>query len=645
MSSSWKTTHSYGGNDGDDDNDDNDELEEEESKERLEQQRDCLVYLIDASPPMHVEDADGVSPFKACLNAASAQFRSRIINDHHDKVAIVLYGCASDLDEPSAGRIAQLERLAERRCFLCFKWDGLLSLAIGASSSDPEVGSGASFVLHEAFWVVNTIFSKSARKNDHKRVFLMTNCDRPHESSVELKRLAITRAKDLSANGVVIYLFGLENKGLPFEFDAFYKDNIVFSSDWEEGDEGSASQEEQRYFNASGGLEALTKNVEQKVFKKRTAFRCAMILGEGLEFGIRGYNLVSEVKPSSFTYLVGATNEEAAVQTSYVCKTTSQQLGMSDMDSYYPFGGEKAVFTKEEVAAIKHFGDPGVRLIGFKPLAAILRKPYHNLKHSVFVVPDETAYAGSSSIFIQLLARMHARAKGAICSYIPRKGVSPRVVALLPQMEEYDAVGNVIRPSGFHLIHIPFNDDLRKIDNVPEFDISEKLPVLEPAVKVFSEIIDKTTIKNFSIFNYQNPALQKHYANLQAVALKRDAADEVEDATEPNTAAIMRRIAKYVPKLREVLPEPEEPAAPVKTASKRKPAVTADAAPAAKKPKAGVGDDGRVDEDAVKGAWKAGTLQKLTVPILTAFLKQNGVLPEKRKDGLVAQVEAHFSSD
>ncbi|KAJ3143092.1 X-ray repair cross-complementing protein 6 [Physocladia obscura] len=667
MSSSWQTTYGdYGdGNDGDE----NDEADEE-TREQLDQRRDCLVYLIDASsamtttPPLVEASLEWntelpETPFRACVAAAAAQFRNRIINDHHDRVAVVLFGCVKpnnplafagihvlqDLDEPSASRIQQLERLA------------------GPSSNifDTEIGSADSFVLHEAFWVVNTIFSKGAKKNDHKRVFLMTNTSYPHYDNLELQRLAITRAKDLSANGAIIYLFGLENANENFEFDKFYKDNIVVSAENSANDVVTSSfdsnatdtvdnqDEEMRYFNASGGgLEALTKRVEQKVFKKRTYFRCPMILGDGLEFGIRGYNLISEVKPSSYTYLVGATNEEAAVQTSYVCKTTSEQLGASDMDSYYLFGGGKAVFTKEEIAEIKHFGNPGLRLIGFKPLETILRKPYYNMKHSVFVVPDETTYTGSSSIFIQFLARIHAKDKAVICSFLPRKGSSPRVVALLPQMEEYDIHGNVIKPSGFHLIHVPFNDDLRKPD-APAFDINKKLSILEPAIKAFGDVIDKTTIKNFSVFNYQNPSLQKHYANLQAVALKKDAAEEVIDSTEPNNAAIMRRIAKFVPIVYDLLPEEEEekpnPVVPKRKAAK----VSNDddegggssSNSAAKKSK--TSSNAEVSEELVKDAYTNATLNKLTVVVLTAFLRQKGVPAAKKKGDLVAQVEAFFN--
>lgn len=68
--------------------------------------------------------------------------------------------------------------------------------------------------------------------------------------------------------------------------------------------------------------------------------------------------------------------------------------------------------------------------------------------------------------------------------------------------------------------------------------------------------------------------LQKHYANLQALALDQDAPEEVVDETEPDAEEIDKRLgAALIERFREVmsLPAPSDLAAPVKTpATKRK---------------------------------------------------------------------------
>ena len=83
------------------------------------------------------------------------------------------------------------------------------------------------------------------------------------------------------------------------------------------------------------------------------------------------------------------------------------------MDSYYLFGGEKAVFKNEEMAEVKSLGEPGLRLIGFKPREAIDRKLYYTTKHSSFIFPDEEVWYCTAyyfSYYIWFRASLEARA-------------------------------------------------------------------------------------------------------------------------------------------------------------------------------------------------------------------------------------------
>lgn len=50
---------------------------------------------------------------------------------------------------------------------------------------------------------------------------------------------------------------------------------------------------------------------------------------------------------------------------------------------------------------MKSIEQPGITLIGFKPKNLI--KPYHNLKSSYFLYPDEEHVAGSSQLFDGLI--------------------------------------------------------------------------------------------------------------------------------------------------------------------------------------------------------------------------------------------------
>jgi ATP-dependent DNA helicase 2 subunit 1 len=57
--------------------------------------------------------------------------------------------------------------------------------------------------------------------------------------------------------------------------------------------------------------------------------------------------------------------------------------------------------TKADMNKIKGLKSPGMSLIGFKPKKLI--KPYHNLRSSYFLYPDDAHISGSSQFFDALI--------------------------------------------------------------------------------------------------------------------------------------------------------------------------------------------------------------------------------------------------
>ena len=68
--------------------------------------------------------------------------------------------------------------------------------------------------------------------------------------------------------------------------------------------------------------------------------------------------------------------------------------------------------TQEEIRAIKKFDKVGMTLMGFKPKSYL--KYYHNVKHSMFVFPDEKKVVGSSQVADALIKEMSRKEKIAI---------------------------------------------------------------------------------------------------------------------------------------------------------------------------------------------------------------------------------------
>jgi ATP-dependent DNA helicase 2 subunit 1 len=74
--------------------------------------------------------------------------------------------------------------------------------------------------------------------------------------------------------------------------------------------------------------------------------------------------------------------------TKWVCNDTGALLMKEQIAHYYPYGGERIRFSKEELQDIKTIDKPGLRLMGFKPRSAL--KSYYNIKSASFIYPDES---------------------------------------------------------------------------------------------------------------------------------------------------------------------------------------------------------------------------------------------------------------
>eukprot|EP01126_Amoeba_proteus_P062495 TRINITY_DN8508_c0_g1_i6.p1 TRINITY_DN8508_c0_g1~~TRINITY_DN8508_c0_g1_i6.p1 ORF type:complete len:284 (-),score=66.18 TRINITY_DN8508_c0_g1_i6:86-937(-) len=273
--------------------------------------------------------------------------------------------------------------------------------------------------------------------------------------------------------------------------------------------------------------------------------------------------------------------------------------------------------------------------MGFKPRKSL--KDYHNIKHSSFLYPDEGNVSGSTMVFASLLDRMLAMDMIAIVS-ISRSISRLYFAALLPQKEVLDDDGAQIEPPGFHVIFLPFADDLRDIA-VPEMPKSTKEHV------TLAKAVVKTLRINFDSNNFENPSLQKHYASLQAIALDRETEEEIVDYVKPDEEGMLQFSDILQSFSNAVFPKGYF-IDPKKTPKKR----------------TREDDDGTTDERAVKRRkvttsrtfdqidWKEemtlGTLHKLKVEELRSYCKHFGLSCGKtKKDALLQLVVNHLQQD
>ncbi|KAG9338851.1 hypothetical protein JZ751_025291 [Albula glossodonta] len=179
-----------------------------------------------------------------------------------------------------------------------------------------------------------------------------------------------------------------------------------------------------------------------------------------------------------------------------------------------------------------------------------------------------------SCVITALLRRCSERGVFAVCKYTPRRNTPPRFVALVPQREELDSAQT------------------------------------------------------------QNPVLQQHFRNLEALALDLTEPEPIEDLTKPKVEVMDQRLGPLVQEFKDlVYPADYNPEG--KTAVKRKPE---GGGGAEKKPKV------ELPEAELRAHIANGTLGKLTVPVLKDACKQFGVRTTgTKKQELIDALTVQFS--
>ncbi|XP_036390569.1 X-ray repair cross-complementing protein 6 [Megalops cyprinoides] len=578
-----------------------DEVEEEEGEESgvdyKYSGRDSLVFLVDASKEMFIKGEDGeTTNFDMTMQCIRSVYTSKIISSDRDLVALVFYGTEHsknpkssfkhvyvyhDLDSPGATRVQEVDRLRGEK---------------GAKLAAETLGSDETS-LGEALWCCSNLYSDIKLRLSHKRLMIFTCRDNPHDGDGTRDRQARTKAADLKETGVIIDLMHLQKPG-GFDVSLFFCD--IMSPP--EGDDELGLQLE-----PSGKLEDLQKRVRAKEMKKRAQSRLTLSLGDGMNVAVGLYVMARTATKPPPIRLYRDTNEPVRTKTRLYHTDTGSLLLPSDTKRSQVYGNRQIVLEKDEMDELKKFDSPGLVLVGFKSMERL--KLHHHIRPSLFVFPEEDQVTGSSCVITALLRRCSERGVFAVCKYTPRRNTPPRFVALVPQREELDSVQVQITPPGFHLIFLPYADDVRTLDT-PQFPTAS-----HTQVDKMKEIVHKLRFK-YRSDAFENPVLQQHYRNLEALALNLNETEPIEDFTKPKVEMMDERLGSLVQEFKDlVYPADYNPEG--KTAIKRKPAEGGGGAE--KKPKV------EMSEAELQAHVKNGTLGKLTVPMLKDACKQFGV--------------------
>ncbi|KAK1219462.1 ATP-dependent DNA helicase II subunit 1 [Marasmius sp. AFHP31] len=619
---------------------DDEEDEELQDTSFLESKKDVILFCIDCSPSMQelYEDPvyEGVQTCHlfAALDAAVQIQKKKIITGPNDSVGILLFNTTRRSDAPR-GQGSEIKRgtfLFQPISPLGAPMIQELMILLESAREDPEELRNTAppmedkrVAMGDVFTSCNWVMRDGAPKTASKRVFLITDEDHPHAGpgSKQLVTSARTTLTDLTQAGVTVEPFFISTEDKPFDVSKFYSLVLQPTSLAEDEDDMDNPSVLPESISISR-IEDLLAQMRFHEVPKRAQFSIPFELGKNFSIGVKGYGLVTQQTKGTYKYFVdlGDRMEVAVVKTKQVDEVRlkfpiptpiptppqDREAEVTRTEMVYGMGlgvpsggkggdeeeeddslaatrtvetGKRPFYTAEEVRDFRTLGmNPVIKLLGFKDRTELAFED--NIKHSVFIYPDEMAYAGSKRTFSALLKSMVKKDKIGLVLALTRRNSSPTFCALLAQEEKIEE-GGWTEPAGFHLIPLPFADDIR------------------------SAPIDKGEI-----------ALAFHNAQLQATAFNEQFDPEsFEDLTIPKYEMVHKRAGKLMKAWKDALmDDPSASKVVAVTGSKRK-------------------ADTSVDEAEIRSKHAAGQVAKLRVDQLKEFLKSKGQSTQGLKADLV----------
>jgi len=610
--------------------------------------------------PTKTEDkkADRDSATAAALKCAYRLMQQRIISNPTDMMGILLFGTEqsrfqgdeedskslayphcyllTDLDVPAAADVKRLRTLVE---------DEEKSKKLLVPSADPVS-------MANVLFCANQIFTTRAPNFSSRRLFLVTDNDNPHAQDKALRSAAAVRAKDLYDLGVIIELFPISRPGHGFDRTLFY-DDIVYRALPSDPEAPAPIASAAKASSTGAGislLESLLSSINSKAAPKRAAFSLPFEIGPGLRIGVKGFVMIKRQEPvrSCYIWTGGEKMQVATGSTTQIAEDTARTVEKSEIRKAFKFGGETISFSEDEIKAIRYFGDPIIRIIGFKPMDSLpiwasLRPPY-------FMYPSETDFIGSTRVFSALQQKLLQSQKFALCWFIARRNATPVLAAVYAGAEKLGDDGEQEMPPGLWIHPLPCADDIRQnpetvLVRAPD-SLIDQMRIIIQQLQLPKGIYDPK--------KYPNPWLQWFYRVLQSLALEEDVPENAEDKTIPRYRQIAKRVGQYVIEWGQELEaqfqawlSTEGRRNRVATEPSKKRSGDGASSQATKKMKTSQGTAAPMSSDVIsdedmKKYWEQSKLSKLTAAMLSDWLRRKKMSASGKKQELIDRIEGFF---
>ncbi|XP_050258935.1 ATP-dependent DNA helicase 2 subunit KU70 isoform X3 [Quercus robur] len=467
---------------------DNEFYREKESTKAL------LVYLVDASPKMFSTscpsgDQKDETHFQIAVSCISQSLKTQIINRSYDEVAICFFNTREkknlqELNGVFIFNVAEREYLDRPTARLIKEFDCIEERFMKEIGSQNGIISGTrENSLYNALWVAQALLRKGSAKTADKRMLLFTNEDDPFgnikgATKIDMTRTTLQRAKDAQDLGISIELLPLSQPDEEFNVSLFFADLIGL-----EGDDLA------QFLPLVGEkLEDMKDQLRKRMFTKRIVRKIAFSIANGLSIELNTYALIRPTIPGAITWLDSVSNCPLKAERSFICSDTGA-LVQEPLKRYQPYK---------------------------KKCSVVL----------AFSLPCTDRCYGSSDL------QLHFTAVLLILNWLPL--LLNLTNFLKNSQKEIISHGGQVEPPGMHMIYLPYSEDIRHVEELYSDSNGAAPKATDDQIEKATALMKRIDLKDFSVCQFSNPALQRHYAVLQALALEEPDIPETIDETLPD---------------------------------------------------------------------------------------------------------------
>lgn len=284
-------------------------------------------------------------------------------------------------------------------------------------------GTANSESFVEVLWLSSRMFMSCGYKLKQSNIILFTNNDQPYpDPSNELDK-CLVRGKDLRDLGVHVMVVPMIDS--EFNVDSFFREFVCSVN--------ALDPESYEFKSASEQRDNLGSRVFHQDYRSSCMRYFSLTIGNGLSISCGLYSFAKNFKPSKQVHLLASTNEIVVARRTFMSGSYDEDL----MEMQYnkrllpgeqrkvqEVGGQRIVFTPEELTKLKSMVEPGMKLLGFKPMSQLPSSCA--MKSCRFMFPDDKTIKGSKKLFRALWEKCIEKDKYAMCVFAQIRKVAPR---------------------------------------------------------------------------------------------------------------------------------------------------------------------------------------------------------------------------